>query len=103
LSEERLRESEERKSAMLQSALDCIISIDHQSKILEFNPAAEQTFGLKHDEVVGRELSELIIPPAFRGLHKQGIERFLATGQSKILDQRLELTALRANGDGVSR
>ena len=98
LAEEALRESEARKSAMLQNALDCVISIDHDGKIVEFNPAAEQTFGYQRDVVLGQDLAELMIPTKFQGPHRQGITQYLATGISKILNQRLELTALRSDG-----
>ena len=64
--EQELRASEARKSAVLQTALDCIITMDHEGNVVEFNPAAEKTFGYTRDEVVGRELADFIIPPRFR-------------------------------------
>jgi two-component system CheB/CheR fusion protein len=51
--EEALRDSENRKSAILDTALDCIITIDTESRILEFNPAAEQTFGHRKADTMG--------------------------------------------------
>ena len=59
-----VRRSEARKAAILESALDAIITIDHDGNVIEFNPAAERTFGYAREAVVGRELAELIIPPA---------------------------------------
>src|SRR6187397_37525 len=53
-------------SAMREAALDCIISIDQAGQVVDFNPAAETTFGYSRREVVGRELAELIVPPRFR-------------------------------------
>jgi two-component system CheB/CheR fusion protein len=96
--EKALRESEARKSAMVSSALDCIISIDHEGRILEFNPAAEQTFGYRRSQALGREMAELIIPPALRESHRRGLARHLKTGEASVLDRRLELTAARADG-----
>src|SRR5205823_5709398 len=55
-----LRESEARKTAILETALDAIITIDHHGRILEFNPAAEAVFGYTRDEAVGRPMAELI-------------------------------------------
>ena len=49
-----LKQSEARKAAILDSALDCIVTIDHEGRITEFNPAAERTFGYRRDEVHGR-------------------------------------------------
>ena len=69
--EEALRESEARKTAILETALDGIITIDHQGRILEFNPAAEAIFGYTRAEAVGRPLAELIVPPAWRERHRR--------------------------------
>ena len=68
--EEGLRLSEARKAAILEAALDCIITVDHEERILEFNPAAERIFGYARAEVMGRELSELIIPPVSRAAYR---------------------------------
>jgi PAS domain S-box-containing protein len=93
-----LRDSETRKAAILETALDCIITIDHESCILEFNPAAEKTFGYKRADILGKDLTQLIIPPPFRDAHRAGIRKFLATGEGPVLGNRLELPAFRADG-----
>ena len=95
---EELRESEARKRAILESALDCIISIDHEGKIIEFNPAAEKTFGYTRDAAMGREMAELIIPPSLRQQHRRGLAHYLATGEGPVLGKRIEITAMRADG-----
>lgn len=92
------RESDERLAGAFQAALDCIITIDHESIITEFNAAAERTFGFRREDVVGRELAETIIPEEFRQQHWDGLARFMATGEGQILDQRIELPALHADG-----
>ncbi len=91
-----LRKSEARKGAILESALDGIISIDQQGCILEFNPAAQRMFGYSRDQVVGKEMAALIIPPSLREKHRRGLAHYLATGKGPVLGQRLELSALRA-------
>jgi PAS domain S-box-containing protein len=96
--EQELRRSEARKAAILDSALDCIVTIDHEGCITEFNPAAEHTFGYRRDEVVGRQLADVIIPPALRERHRQGFARYLATGETRVLGRRIEMTAVRADG-----
>jgi PAS domain S-box-containing protein len=93
-----LRTSEERKAAFFRSALDCIISIDHEGRVLEFNPAAERTFGYRKDEVLGKELASLIIPPAMREKLRQGLARYLSTGEGPVLDRRLEMIGVRSDG-----
>lgn len=96
--EEALRSSEARKSAVLESALDCVISIDHLGRITEFNPAAERTFGYSRQDVLGRPMAEVIIPPSLRERHRQGFERLMRTGEASVLGRRLELTGMRADG-----
>lgn len=96
--EQEVRQSEARKSAILETALDCIIAMDHEGKVVEFNPAAEKTFGYSRAEVVGQELARFIIPPSLRESHRRGLAHFLATGEGPVFDQRLELPALRADG-----
>jgi PAS domain S-box-containing protein len=96
--EEALRGSEAMKSAILESALDCIITTDSESRVVEWNPAAEQTFGYRRHEAVGRDLADLIIPPEYREQHRLGVTRYLATGHGPVLGRRVELEALRASG-----
>jgi PAS domain S-box-containing protein len=93
-----IKESEERKSAVLRSTLDSIISMDANGIVIEFNPAAERAFGFTHDEAVGRPLAELIIPPRFRDAHHAGLARYVTTGEAHVLGKRLELPALRKDG-----
>ncbi|MBA3421549.1 MAG: SpoIIE family protein phosphatase [Thermoleophilaceae bacterium] len=97
--EDATRASETRQAAILESALDAIITIDAQGHVLAFNPAAERMFGRRHDEAVGRELAELIVPPSLRAAHRGALERIVATGEARLLGQRLELTGMRAGGD----
>ncbi|PYK98053.1 MAG: PAS domain-containing sensor histidine kinase, partial [Verrucomicrobia bacterium] len=96
--EQLLRESEGLKGAILESAIDCIIGMDHEGKVIEWNPAAEQTFGYRRADVLGREMAALIIPPALREKHRRGLAHFLATGQGPALGKRIEMTAIRADG-----
>jgi PAS domain S-box-containing protein len=96
--ERELRASEGRKRAILETALDCVIAMDHEGKVVEFNPAAERTFGFARSEVVGRELAEFIIPPRLRERYRQGMARYLATGDGPVLGHRHELPALRSDG-----
>jgi PAS domain S-box-containing protein len=93
-----LRRGEARTRAILDVALDCIIAIDHEEQILEFNPAAEQTFGRKRADVIGKKLSQLIIPQRYRSAHAQGMQHFLETGIGPVLNRRIELAGLHADG-----
>jgi PAS domain S-box-containing protein len=97
-----IRDSEARKRAILEAALDCIITMDHEGKVVEFNPAAEKTFGYSRAEVIGRELSGFIIPHSLREQHRKGMAHYLATGEGPVLGRRLELPALRADGSEIA-
>jgi diguanylate cyclase (GGDEF)-like protein/PAS domain S-box-containing protein len=95
---EELHRSESLKGAIVEASLDCVVTIDHEGKIVEFNPAAVATFGFTRAQVLGRSMVDLIIPPRFRDAHNRGFARFLATGKGQILGKRLELAAIRADG-----
>lgn len=94
-----LRESEARKGAMFETALDCIVTIDHEGTVVEFNPAAERTFGISREEAVGREIAELIVPPDLRRSHREALARFVETQQATILGRRIELRGMRSGGE----
>jgi diguanylate cyclase (GGDEF)-like protein/PAS domain S-box-containing protein len=95
---EELRRTESLKGAMLESSLDCLVSIDHEGKIVEFNPAAEATFGLPREQALGKVMVDLIFPPRLRDAHRRGFAHYLATGTGAVLGKRLELEAIRADG-----
>ena len=96
--EQELKRSEVHKAAILDSSPDCVIAIDHEGRITEFNPSAEQTFGHRRSDVLGWHLADVIIPPSLREKHREGFARYLATGDSKVLGRRLEMTALCDDG-----
>jgi PAS domain S-box-containing protein len=91
------RESEAR-AAIVDEALDCVISMDARGRVTHFNGAAEATFGYSRSEAVGRSLAELIVPPRFRAAHNAGLAHFLATGDGPVIKRRVELTAMKAGG-----
>jgi diguanylate cyclase (GGDEF)-like protein/PAS domain S-box-containing protein len=86
------------KATVLDSALDSIITIDHERRVIEFNPAAERTFGYTRDAVIGKPIEDLIVPPEFRKHCREGLVRHLATGESSLIGKQIELLAARADG-----
>src|SRR4029434_5902981 len=82
----------------LDSALDCIITIDANGRVREFNPASERVFGFTRAEAIGQELAELIIPPRIRERHRQGLAHYLKTGEGPLLGKLIEIEALRRDG-----
>ncbi|HEX4734490.1 MAG TPA: PAS domain S-box protein [Thermoleophilaceae bacterium] len=97
-SDRSIRESEERKRAILQAALDCVITIDHHGHVVEWGGAAEETFGYSAEEVVGREMAELIVPPSLRERHRKGFGVRVEHDRGSILGHRVEITGMRADG-----
>ena len=91
-------ESDRRVSAYFEAALDCVIMADASGRVVEFNPAAERTFGYSRDEALGRTIVELIVPPSLRERHSTAFVRFIETGHGTVLGRRLELTGMRADG-----
>jgi len=83
---EALREKEARHRAMLDAALDCVVTMNHEGRVVDFNPAAERTFGYRADDVIGREMAELIVP------------RYVAGSEPVVLDRRIEITGMRSDG-----
>jgi PAS domain S-box-containing protein len=96
--EDRLRESDARRAAILNAALDCIITMDADGRVVEVNHATERTFGYRASEMVGHDLAELIIPSELREAHRRGLERNVATGRSRMVGHPMELPAMRADG-----
>ena len=88
------RESEARKRAMLDAAIDAVITIDHTGRIVEANAATEAVFGYPPEHLVGRELAEMIVPPSLRAKHRAG----LAKGEGRMIGRRVETTGLHADG-----
>ena len=93
-----LRESDARKSAILNAAFDCIITMDHDGNVVEVNRATERTFGYRAEEMIGRELAELIVPPGWREAHRHGLERYVRTGRGALGGHPVEAQGMRADG-----
>ena len=93
-----VRARESRLRAMLEAALDAVVTMDAEGRVIGWNHAAETIFGYDADAAIGREMAELIVPPALRDAHRRGLARFLRTERGTVLDQRLELTGLRSDG-----
>ena len=84
--------------ALLGAALDCVIVIDGDGLVLEWNAAATRTFGYERAQALGVELAELIVPERLRGAHRDGMARYLATSEPRVLGRRIETEAMRADG-----
>jgi len=82
----------------VEAALDCIIVIDHRGRIVEFNPAAERTFGHSRADAIGRDFAELLVPEHLRDLHRLAFARHRRAGDSDLIGRRFETYGLRGDG-----
>ena len=86
---------------VLDTALDPVVVMDTQGMVIGWNQRSEKCFGWSWDEVRGQPLSDLIIPPEFRMAHERGLSHYLATGESTVLNSRIEVSALHRDGRQV--
>ncbi len=98
LREQALRQSEDRLRATIRAAIDSIVAIDHQGRIIEVNPAAEACFGYRNADVLGRRLDELLVPERLRETFARALASYLESGEGPFLGRRIETCALRADG-----
>lgn len=88
-------------SAILAAAMDAVVIIDAAGRVLYWNPAAENMFGLPSAEVAGRDLADLVIPEALRSRHRAGLTRAVSGQGSTILGRRFEVTGLGEGGTTI--
>ena len=98
LAEQAQLEGQARKSAILDSALDAIVTFDHEGRIFEWNRTAESIFGLRRAQVLGRELADLVFPEENRDRFRDSLARYLAHGDSDLIGRRVELIGHRSGG-----
>jgi PAS domain S-box-containing protein len=96
--EEELRASEARKAAVLDSALDAILTMDQEGRLTECNRAAEEVLGYRRTELIGRRAAETLVPLSLRDAFRRALIGFLTTGESGLLNRRQEATVRRADG-----
>ncbi len=87
-----------RTELILDRAHSAVVLLDERGVVSYWNPSAERVFERTRDQAVGRAVAELIIPERFRAAHFEGLRRFMADGVGPILDRRIEMAALRADG-----
>lgn len=96
--ERRIRELEETRQKIMDAALDAIIGMDTEGKIIFWTPRAESLFGWKEEEVLGKLVADTIVPPRHRDAHLRGLGRYLAGGAPRIMNRLVEITARDRRG-----
>ncbi len=94
-----LKVSEARTRSVLENAIDAVVAMDAGGAIILWNSQATTIFGHSSEEAVGQRLSQVIIPPEHREAHERGMEHYFRTGQGPVLNRRIEITALRKDGE----
>ncbi len=92
-------ENELKISAVIDSALDGVIIIDQDSKVIRWNKQAEKIFGWQANEIIGMPMADFIIPHNLKATHTKGMEHYHQTGEGPILNKRIEVPAMRKNGE----
>jgi len=95
---QQLETTEALKSSIVDHALAALVSTDESGVVVEFNPAAEAMFGFSRAQAVGRPVAEVIIPTRHREAHTAGMQRIAGGAPARLLGQRVEMPALRADG-----
>ena len=93
-----LESSLARYRAVIAGTLDCVVAVDEQDRIIEFNPAAERAFDYLAGDVLGREIADLLVPPENRAFYRSLAQRIRDNPDSSLLDRRIETTAIRSDG-----
>lgn len=93
-----LVQSQQRIKAVVDTALDAVISMDAEGRVTEWNVQAVRLFGWTRHEAVGRSFAEIVIPPRYREMYEQGLHHFLTTGEGPFFNRRVETTASRKDG-----
>jgi PAS domain S-box-containing protein len=93
-----LMQSEERNRLIMNSALNAIINIDTEGKIIFWNKKAENIFGWNSKEVLGKPLTDTIIPERYKSMHSQGLKNFVETGVRVMSSEYVELPAVNKEG-----
>jgi protein-histidine pros-kinase len=94
-----LIEAEQRTSTIINKTREAFIAIDKRGQIIDWNEQAEIIFGWTKAEIIGQQLDKTIIPMKYRNAHTKGMRHYFKTGEGPVLNKRIELTALRKNGD----
>ncbi|WP_113810901.1 PAS domain S-box protein [Blastococcus sp. TBT05-19] len=88
----------EQAAGLVETCADALVSIDEDNTVVDWNPAATQTFGWTREEAIGQELSDLIIPAEMRAQHRAGLARLRAGGAATILGKQVQVTGQRRDG-----
>jgi len=97
----RSTEAERRNFMLMQSSMDAVVGVDLRGRIIDFNPAAENVFGHARKAVIGQPFS-ILAERSYRHRYMESFSRYVATGRSRIPGRRIQVHAVRADGEEFS-
>lgn len=92
------KQAEEQTRLIVNNAFDAIITMNENGEIMTWNPQSEFIFGWKRDEVVGRKVSDIIIPPQYKKAHEKRLSHFIETGEGAIFNMQIQISAVHREG-----
>ncbi len=98
LAEIKVRESEVMLRKIIDASLDAIINIDEEGKVIAWSDQATKIFGYTHEETMGKNMADFIVPPQHLVAHARGMKHFLKTGEGPVLNKRIEITGFDKGG-----
>ena len=98
LAEIKVRESEVMLRKIIDASLDAIINIDAAGNVIAWSDQATRIFGYTHEETMGKNMGDFIVPPQHRAAHARGMKHFLRTGEGPVLNKRIEITGFDKGG-----
>ena len=96
---DRAEHAERRNAAILDSAMDAIVTVDCEDRVADFNPAAEKLFGIPRGQALGRSLADLVLPAWLHDEYRETLDACLRAGRAGGMGARVETTALRSDGN----
>ncbi len=99
--ERELQRSEARLRATVEAAFDCVIGMDSEGRVIEFNAAAERVLGYRRADMLGRVLADVIVPERYRDAHRHGVRNFREGAGAAMVGRLVETTAVRADGSEI--
>jgi len=99
--ERELQRSEARLRATVEAAFDCVVGMDSEGRLVEFNAAAERVLGYQRADVLGRPMAQLLLPERYREAHLAGVRNFRLRADGPMVGRLVETMALRADGTEI--
>lgn len=96
-----LQRSQDLLRNVVSASFDGVLVMDRKGMVIDYNPAAQDIFGWKREEILGQHMSDFVIPARYRRAHDAGLRHFLDSGEGKVIGQRIEIEGLHKDGHEI--